>query len=150
MPTLLRTIRSLAAGPLLLVVGLPATAEASPQDPSTSLDRIREGLARTPSARLKLDLPVPAAPPVFKSRVDQRVYVLTLEQWLAKEFNLTDLQRQSAEWRSRCCGINLGALMTSVESALERRKVRQVREQIARELVELEAARRQAGLPDQR
>ena len=73
------------------------------------------------------------------------MYPLSLEEWLDKEFNLTELQRQSADWASKCCGIGLGPLFQSVENALERRKIRKIREQIARELAELEAARKKAS-----
>jgi hypothetical protein len=34
----------------------------------------------------------------FRTRVEQRVRSLTLEEWLHKEFDLTGLQKQSAEW----------------------------------------------------
>jgi hypothetical protein len=60
------------------------------------------------------------------------------------------LQRQSAEWAAKCCGIGLGLLFNSVEDALERRRVRKIREQIARELAELEADRKKAALSKQR
>jgi hypothetical protein len=91
----------------------------------------------------------------FRTRVDQRVRSLTFEEWLDKEFTLNDLQRQSAEWASMCCGgvslggaygIRLDVLFNHLEKALERRRVRKIREQIARELAELEAARKKAGL----
>jgi hypothetical protein len=85
-------------------------------------------------------MPVPV--PTFKTRVDQRVFVLTLEEALHKEFDLNAFQRQSAEWASKCCGFNLGQVVTSVDEALRDRKIRKTREQIARELAELEAARK--------
>ena len=78
--------------------------------------------------------------------MDQRVRSLTLEEWIEKEFTLTPLQRQSAEWAARCCGISLDPLFNKLEEALRRRQVRKIREQIARELAELEAARKKAGL----
>jgi hypothetical protein len=74
--------------------------------------------------------------------VDQKALVLTLEEELHKEFDLTEFQRQSAEWRSKCCGLDLGWVFRSIEKALDERKLRQTRQQIARELAELEAARR--------
>jgi hypothetical protein len=79
---------------------------------------------------------------MFKTGVDQRIYGLTLDEQLRKEFTLTPLQRQSAEWASRYCGLNLNQLFNSAERALHRRKLRKIRQQIARELAELEAARK--------
>ena len=77
----------------------------------------------------------------FKTGVNQRMYVLSLEEQLRKEFTLTTLQRQSADWASKCCGLSLSQLFNSAERALHRRKVRKIREQIARELAQLKAAR---------
>ena len=34
--------------------------------------------------------------------------MLTFHEYLRKELELTPLQRQSADWASRCCGIDLG------------------------------------------
>ena len=133
---------------LSITVFLTATLSAAPQQPMkdlpVSLVRIREELAKTPTG-LKLDMPVQVPVATFKTRVDQRVYVLSLEEWLEKEFNLNPLQRQSAEWASKCCGIGLDPLFKGVERALQRRRVRKTREQIARELAEIEAARKQAA-----
>jgi hypothetical protein len=80
--------------------------------------------------------------PTFRTRVDQRVFVPSLEEHLRKEFTLTLLQRQSAEWASKCCGYGLGQLVKGVNKALRDRKVRKTHEQIARELAELAAARK--------
>jgi hypothetical protein len=85
-------------------------------------------------------LQVPIA--TFKTSFEQRVYVLTLEEQLRKQFTLTTLQRQSADWASKCCGLNLNQLFKSTERALQRRKERKIREQIAGELARLEAARK--------
>jgi len=95
-----------------------------------------------------MPLQVPVAR--FKTRVDQRVYVLSLEDWIEKEFKLTALQRQSADWAANCCGVRLDPLFKSLEKALQRRRVRKIREQIARDLAQIEAARKKAGLPDKR
>ena len=123
---------------------LAAPLGAAPSPPASgspvSLERIKTELDKPPALRLKRDVPIPLRPPTFKARVDQRVFVLTLEEALHKEFDLNDLQRQSAEWSSQCCGYNLGALMKKVNEALQERKIRKTREQIARELAELEAA----------
>jgi hypothetical protein len=128
-----------------LVLAPSASVYASPQAPSsvtpTSLDRVKERLDH-PAARSL----VPAVPvqlrPTFKSRVDQRVFVLTLEEDLHKTFDLNDLQRQSAAWSSQCCGLDLGALFKHIDKALDERRVRKTREEIARELAELAARAR--------
>ena len=136
----------LAVLPGLAFVGGTTTLKAAPQAPRSevpgSLERIREALEKPP-ARLDMKWPLPVT--TFKTGVDQRLYVLSLEEQLRKEFTLTLLQRQSYEWGSRCCGFNLLSLnrvATSVHKALQRRKVGKVRQQIARELAGLEAARR--------
>lgn len=127
------------------VVVWPAALGAAPQQPAgdlpVSLERIREELDRAPA--LELDVPMPVPRPTFKSRVDQRAFVLTLEQALHKQFDMTNLlQRQSAEWASKCCGYDIGQLFRAVDEALERRKIRKTREQIAQELALLDAAAR--------
>jgi hypothetical protein len=131
---------------LALVVSPAATLGAAPQQPDSgpavSLSRIKEQLAKAPARELKPEAPVPLRVPTFRSRVDQRVFVLTLEEALHKEFDLNDLQRQSAEWASKCCGFNIGQLVQIVDDALKERKIRKTQEQIWRELAELEAARK--------
>ncbi len=130
---------------LALVVSPPQSLGAAPQPPAgvppVSLERIREQLKETPAPRL-LDMPLPLPVPTFKTSVEQRVYVPTLEEQLRKEFTLIGLQRQSADWASKCCGLDLNQLFKSAEKALQRRKVRKIRQQIARELAQLEAARK--------
>ncbi|HEU5314667.1 MAG TPA: hypothetical protein VFX49_01045, partial [Chloroflexota bacterium] len=90
----------------------------------------------------------------FRSGVDQRVYVPTLEEWIAREFKMTALQRQSFEWGAKCCGLNLLPIFKGLDEALERRKARKTREkiqaEIRRDLALIEEARKQAGLPDKR
>ena len=130
LPALVRPSVSLAAAPQ------PPTGV-----PPVSLERIRERLNEPPAPRL-LDMPLQLPVATFKTGVDQRMYGLTLEEQLRKEFALTPLQRQSAEWASRCCGLNLNQLFNSAERALHRRKLRKIRQQIARELAQLEAARK--------
>jgi hypothetical protein len=129
----------------LIVAVLTATPGAAPQPPPTdlpvSLDRIRKDVAKAPPA-LKLHVPVDGPVATFKVHVEQRVYMLSFYEWLDKEFKLTDLQRQSADWAARCCGLSLDPLFKSVENGLQRRKERKAREQIAWELAELEAARK--------
>ena len=131
--------------PLAVVVCPPASLGAAPQPPAgvppVSVERIQEQLNKNPAPGLRdRSLQPPVA--TFRSGVEQRVFVLTFEEQLRKDFTLNLLQRQSADWGSRCCGINLSQLFNGVEKALHRRKVRKIRERIARELAELEAARK--------
>ena len=132
---------------LALGVCLSAPLEAAPQEPTSvppvSLERIREKLEKAPARPLKLDVQLQLPVATFKTSVNQRVYVLSLEEQLRKDFTLTALQRQSADWASKCCGLNLNQLFNSAERALHRRKVRKIREQIARELAQLEAVRKE-------
>jgi hypothetical protein len=149
-----RATVSAVFSPLALVVCLSATLGAAPQGPTkdlpVSLDRIREELAKPPPPELKLDAPLQVPVATFKTGVDQRVFVLSLEDWLEKELKMGVLQRQSADWAAKCCGISIDPLFKSIKDALHSRKKRKLREQIARELAEIEAARKEAGLPDKR
>lgn len=138
-----RTIALAVVSLAALVVSVPARLAAAAQQsasiPSVSLERIRKGLETTPALRVAVDtsqLPVAT----FRASVERRPYVLTLEQQLHKQFDLNLLQRQSADWASRCCGYNLNRLAKGVSTALQRRKERKVREQVARELAEVRAA----------
>ena len=163
MPTVLRAAASAVFSPLALVVGVSATLGAAQQptekDLPVSLERIREELAQPPSG-LKLDRPMELPVATFRTSVEQRVYMVSFEEWLETELEMTDLQRQSADWAARCCGgyvlangavgIGLDPLFDRLEKALQRRKVRKIRERIARELAELEAARKKAGVTDER
>ena len=121
----------------------PAAAQAAPaaqdqeETPPVSLDRIREGIARTPA--LPLDLQPRA--PMFRTTTEARALMVPFQEHLRQQLELTPLQRQSRDWASRCCGIDVGRLFNGIGKALERRKARQVREQIARELGDLEAGR---------
>ena len=131
--------------PVAVVVCRPASLGAAPQPPTgvppVSVERIQEQLNKNPAPGLRdSSLQPPVA--TFRSGVEQRVFVLTFEEQLRKDFTLTLLQRQSADWGSRCCGISLSQLFDSMERALHRRKVRRIREEIRRELAELEAARK--------
>jgi hypothetical protein len=135
---------------LAIVVCLRTALEAAPRPPAKdmtaqdlpiSVDRIAKQLSKPAPMQLKVDqqtLPVAT----FRVSVEQRVYVLPFKEWLDNEFKLNDLQRQSADWASRCCGINLGSLFQKLEDAQRRHEVREIRQQIARELEDLEAARK--------
>ena len=148
--TFLRATPRALLSVLALLMGLSATLDAAPQAPSTpppvSLDRIKGQLAKTPPRQFTSDLEL-QVPVTFKSRVDQRVFVLTLEEALHKEFDLNEIQRQSADWASKCCGYNLAQLFQMAEDALRERTIRKTREQIWRELAELEAAARKKPAP---
>ena len=76
----------------------------------------------------------------FKTGVEERTYMLPFKEQLDKDLEPTLLQAQSRDWASRCCGLDLGVLFNSIDRALQRRKERKIREQIARELDELKAA----------
>ena len=102
-----------------------------------SLDRIREGVARTPA----LQLDQTQLTPIFRTTTEGRMLMLPFHEYLRKQLELTPLQRQSADWASRCCGIDLGQLFKGVEKAWDRRKARQLRERISRELADLETTR---------
>jgi hypothetical protein len=121
----------------------PAAAQAAPpaQDeaaaPPVSLDRIRERVARTPALKVDPKPPVP----LFRTTTEARALMLPFQEHLRQQLEPTLLQRQSRDWASRCCGIDLGLLFNGIDKAVERRKIRKVREQIARELAELETMR---------
>src|SRR5574339_1033926 len=88
----------------------PAFAEAAPQAPVAprdSVEQVRAALSRTPSQSLRFDARMPTPVATFKVTVDARVFGLSIVDQLRKEFELTPLQRQSADWRAKCCGINL-------------------------------------------
>ena len=119
------------------------SAQASAQEPNGSPDpveHVRVALTHTPSQSLKFDprMPVPVA--TFKVAVDQRVFGLSIVDQLRKEFELTLLQRQSAEWRSRCCGINLLSVADGIEKAARQWQERRIRDRVSRELAEVIAA----------
>jgi len=123
-----------------------ATVEASPQEPTgvplVSLANVRAELERTPAPWLGgVRWQQPAA--TFRTGVDQRVWVLTLQEELHKEFDLTPLRRSQLAWAAKCCGIDIGMLIKPIDNALKARQLRKIREQIAQELADLEAARKQ-------
>jgi hypothetical protein len=122
-----------------------AAAAQEPASPPVSLERIRKAVEKEPARKLEIQVPSPQderAVPKFKTSVDQRVYMLPFLEYLRKEFELTPLQRQSQEWRSKCCGINLLQLPKIVKKELKREEEANARQQVARELAELEAKRK--------
>ena len=127
-----------------LTMSAPAPVHASPQEPAsvpgTSLERVKKRLERPPAPPLAPAVPVQLRP-TFRSGVEQRVYVLTFEEDLHKTFDLNYFQRQSAAWSAKCCGLDPVMLIKAVDKALDERRVRKTREQISRELAELEAAK---------
>ena len=103
-----------------------------------SLERIRDELQKDQTVNLRLrDLHVPAV--VFKATVE-RDYMPSFQEQLKKEFTLNDFQRQSQEWSSKCCGLNLIELANRIDRFLKKREARRIREEVARELAQLEAA----------
>lgn len=98
-------------------------------------------LERTPAERLKPDLQLPVA--TFRATVEQRRVMRSFDEWFQKEFELSPFQRQSQEWRSRCCRIELVGSENTRDPALQRREAHKIPEQIARELAQPEANRKQ-------
>ncbi len=120
----------------------PAVAAAQQQAPGgdlpVSLERIRAGLDKP--IEHAIDIPPLVPLTRFRSGVEERTYMLPFKEQLDKDLEPTLLQKQSRDWASRCCGMDLGALFKSIDQALQRRQERKIREQIARELEELKAA----------
>jgi len=141
--TALRLLVPAASLAAILVCGSPVVAAGQAAGAEPSLARLKGELRKAAPRRLEPEAPVQLAVP-FKSRVVQRVFVPTLEEHLHQTFDLNLLQRQSADWASRCCGLDLGRVFQYAETALREREVRKVREQIARELAAIDAARRAA------
>jgi hypothetical protein len=121
----------------------PVSAQAAAQEPAASPDsveHVRATLNRTPSQSLKFDARMPMPVATFKVTVDERVFGLPIVEQLRKEFELTPLQRQSAEWRAKCCGINLLALADGIGKAVRQWQEDRIRDRVSRELAEVIAA----------
>ena len=131
-------ILMVSLGPLC--ARLDAAPQATDTPPPESVERIRNTLNSTPTESLKFDVKVPKPVATFKRSVNQRAFTTTILEQLRKDFELTPLQRQSAEWSSRCCGLNLLTLTKSLEKAWRLRQERKAREQVKRELAELLAS----------
>lgn len=130
------------------MVSLCPAVAAAPQQPAApdlpvSLEHIREALEKPQEGLLAFPPPVPL--PLFRTTVEEKRFMLSFEEQLHKDLEPTLLQEQSREWASKCCGLDVGALFKSIDRALQRRRERKVREQIARELEELKAATAKAA-----
>ena len=128
----------------MAAVCLPARLDAEPQQQNGNLgfsaDEVIKKLKEAPSPAVTFDPQLPVA--TFRASVEQRRYMPTFEEWLQKEFALTDFQRQSQEWYSKCCWINLLDLpqwADKLDRPRRRRELRKLREHIARELAQIEA-----------
>jgi hypothetical protein len=120
-----------------LLAAAPCRAQQASADVSSAAS-VKAELGK--SHRLNLDWNVLLPTATFRTSVEQRVYVLSFKEQLAKEFKLTPMQQQSQEWASRCCGVNLVKLVSGLEKRLERRRERKTREEVARELALVQAA----------
>ena len=146
-PAALARIRRISCAISLtgLLVCASTVAEAAPQQPAQeatdSVQHVRKQLDKMEPA-LK-SAPAPRPLPTFRTSVDGGQWVLTLQEMLHKEFDLTPLQRQSADWSARCCGINLIQMAKSINHAVQEAKEQRIRAQVARELAEVESARAQ-------
>ena len=127
-----------SVGPLSARLGAAPQAKAT--RPPQSVERIRNTLDSTPTQSLKFDVHLEQPVATFRRSVNQRAFTITILEQLRKDFELTPLQRQSAEWSSRCCGLNLLTLTKSLEKAWRLRQERKAREQVRRELAEFLAA----------
>ena len=135
--------RPLSAAPLCLIAALsPAAAVAEQQPPGgdlpVSLERIRAGVEKP--IEHAIDIPPLVPLTRFRTGVEERPYMLPFKEQLDKDLEPTLLLKQSRDWASRCCGMDLGVLFKPIDQALQRRKERKIREHIARELEELKAA----------
>jgi hypothetical protein len=135
--------RMTIAGVVLVALPLSSAAAAAPQstDPASpqSVERVKGALDRTPAHSLKYDVRMPAPAAIFRTSVNQRTFTITIVEQLRKGFELTPLQRQSADWSARCCGVNLLTVANSLEKAWRRRQERNAREQVKREAAEVRA-----------
>ena len=139
----LRTIALAFTLPAMLLT-VAGRAAAAPQDPVTpqpsSVEHVQNTLNRTPPHSLKFDAKVPVPAATYKITVTQPLFVLPIMDTLRKQFELTPLQRQSADWSARCCGVNLVALTESIEKAFRRWEEGRIHDRVSRELAEVEAA----------
>jgi hypothetical protein len=133
---------------MLLTLSPTAGAQEPATALPTSLEHVQDTLTRTPSRSLKFDAKVPVPAATFKVTVTGRPFVVPIMDSLRKKFELTPLQRQSAQWSSQCCGLSLVALTESVEKAFRRWEEHRIRDRVSRELAEVEAAARKRESQD--
>ena len=136
-------LRKTAATLLFAAMLWPASGAAAAQETDTppgSVEHVKAALNRTPPQSLRFDARMPAPVATFRVSVDERVFGLSIVDQLRKEFELTPLQRQSAEWRSKCCGINLLTLADGIGKAVRQWKEERIRDRVSRELAEVIAA----------
>jgi hypothetical protein len=111
------------------------------QSDAYSVTRVSREARRPAAITLNPELMAPVA--VFRVTIERRQLMPTFLEQLRKEFALTDLQRQSQEWRSKCCGINLLGVLDGVRAAARDYETRKVRAQITRDLAAIEERRRE-------
>jgi hypothetical protein len=136
-------LRKITLTLLASVMLWPVSAGAAPQEPAGSpaaVDHVRATLNRTPSQSLKFDARMPQPVATFRVSVDTSVFGLSIVDQLRKEFELTPLQRQSAEWRAKCCGINLLSVADAIEKGVRQWKENRIHDRVSRELAEVVAA----------
>ena len=141
--TTARATAAFCAVAVCLAIGLQAAPQEESRLSADSFTRIKRRLEHTPTQPLKLALGPSVA--TFRATVEQRRYMLSFDEWLRKEFELTLFQRQSQEWYVKCCGINLLNLprwADKLDRARQRRELRKLNEQIVRELAQIEARKR--------
>jgi hypothetical protein len=128
---------------LLVVVTLQAPLQAPAAELPVSLERIRDELKKPPAIDPNRPLDQPVA--TFRIAIEHPRYVPTIEEWIRDEFKLTALQRQSAEWGSKCCGFNLLTAFDGLKRAYRRNKEERIRREVA-EIVaaDLEARKKNA------
>jgi len=120
---------------------LPTPLPPPRDDLPVSLERIRAAIDKPEAHALEIDVPLPVPVARFETSVEVRRFMLSFEEQLHKDLEPTLLLRQSRDWASGCCGIDLNLLLGPIDRALQERKRRKIREQIARELDALKAAR---------
>ena len=126
---------------LLSVAGRAAAAPQHPvAAPPASVERVQNALNHTPPQSLKFDTKAPVPVATYRVTVTQPLFVLPIMDSLRKEFELTLLQRQSADWSSKCCGLSIAALTEGVEKAFRRWEENRIHDRVSRELAEVEAA----------
>ena len=134
-----RTTLTLSLAAVLWPVSIGATPQEPPATPE-SVQHVRTALIRTPSQSLRFDARMPEPVATFRVSVDTSVFGLSIVDQLRKEFELTPLQRQSAEWRAKCCGVNLLSVADAIEKGVRQWREKRIHDRVSRELAEVIAA----------